>query len=201
MTPSETIEQAFLQLAFAVKLVTYAELGKFSRPEFDTDVLIKLERRNLPLRGGTFHSDDDIVLAAQNNFVLTLGFTVIVLDRALSEAGYASNLDGASPNRDLRALIYMVRCAFAHDMMNPRWEARGPFARELHVTLPSGVLLIDARALNEQPFDISHVGGYEGYWEIKEEIARMISKLNHANGADSADLTLARRGSLRTLGQ
>ena len=96
MSPTEAIEQAFLQLKFAIKLLTYTERGKISKPDFDTDVLIKLERRTLRFRDGTFRSDDDIILAAQNNFVLTLGFTAIVLHQVLSRAGFANDLPAAA---------------------------------------------------------------------------------------------------------
>ncbi|MCX6543528.1 MAG: hypothetical protein NTV05_03840 [Acidobacteria bacterium] len=173
MTTQEMIEQAFLQLVFAIKLLTYTELGKIDKAEFDGDVLIKLSKRNLPFPAGTFRSDDDIVLAAQNNFCITLGFTAIVLDEALNRAGSVRELDEASPHRDLRTLVYMVRCAFAHDMMNPRWEARGPFARQLCVLLPSGPLRVDTAALNGRAFDHAAIGGMETYFEIRNEVERL----------------------------
>lgn len=176
MSPTAAIEQAFLQLAFAIKLLTYTELGKISKSEFDTEVQIKLEKRNLSFWDGPFHSYDDIILGAQNNFVLTLGFTAIVLHDVLTQAGFPNDLPVSSPHRDLRALVYMIRCAFAHDMMNPQWEARGPFARELRLELPSGPLLVDMRGRNGQPFDDSHVGGIETYFEIKAEVEGLISK-------------------------
>jgi hypothetical protein len=173
MTTQETIDQAFLQLAFAIKLLTYTELGRIDKAQFDGDVLIKLNKRNLSFPAETFRSDNDIVLAAQNNFCITLGFTAVVLDEALDRAGLGRDLDAASPHRDLRALVYMIRCAFAHDMMNPRWVARGPFARPLCVSLPSGALRLDAAALNGVAFEDAHVGGMETYFEIKDEVARI----------------------------
>ena len=41
MTPIEKIDQAFLQLAYAIKLVNYVENEKFKKQDFDIDLTIK----------------------------------------------------------------------------------------------------------------------------------------------------------------
>lgn len=174
MSPAESVDQAFLQLEFAIKLLVHIELGKINACDFDTDVLIKLKQVNLPFTSGTFVSGDEIILAAQNNYMLTLGFTTIVLDRALEDAGFERDDSSPAPYRDLRDLVYMIRCAFAHDMMRPRWEARGRFARQFCVHLPSGPLLVDTLALHGQRFDDSQLGGIEGYLQIKAEAQRLV---------------------------
>lgn len=175
MQPSESINQAFLQLTFAIKLLAYVELGKIRKDEFDTEVVVLMRKNNLHFEAATFKSYDDIILAAQNNYTITLGFSAIVMDRALSDAGFAHDLPSPSPCRDLRALVYMLRCAFAHDMMQPRWKAKGSFARELRVTLPSGNLVIDMCKLHDQPFDDSQIGGIEAYYKIKTEVERILT--------------------------
>jgi hypothetical protein len=175
MNPIVAIDQAFLQLTFAIKLLAHVELGRLSKSDFDGEVLVKLRKRNLNFPSQSFNTDEDIRLAAENNYSITLGFSALVLDRALSDRGLSSDLTPSSPYRDLRSLVYMVRCAFAHDMMQPRWEARGVFARELRITLPSGALVVDVRALNGQPFMDSHIGGVETYFELKDEVARIVS--------------------------
>jgi hypothetical protein len=174
MLATESVEQAFLQLTFAIKLLTYIELGRIQKAEFDGDVLILLKRRNLRFREQTFRSDNDLVSAAQNNYTLTLGFTSIVLESAMTAAGMPADLPTSSPHRDLRALVYMIRCAFAHDMMHPRWEARGPFARVLDVDLPSERLRVEVEALNGQPFDPIQIGGIEAYFEIKDAVITLV---------------------------
>jgi len=173
MNPTVKIEQAFLQLEFALKLTTYIELGKVDKASLDAALVVELESGNIHFPGGAFHSYDDIILAAQNNFFLTFGFTAVVLDHVLSEAGFAADLPVSSPHRDLRALVYMIRCAFAHDMMHPRWKARGPFTRGLSVRLPSGPLLVDIKTLNLQPLDVDQIGGMARYLELRDEVKRI----------------------------
>ena len=121
-----------------------------------------------------FNSPEDIILAAQNSYVITLGFSAISLDTVLDESGLAR---GKAPDnvRDLRDLIYMVRCAFAHDMMDPRWEARGPFSRTLHIYLPHRTVVIDVGALDGRSFELDHIGGAEAYFEMKEKIKKLLT--------------------------
>lgn len=90
MQPIETIQHAFLQLTFAIKLLNYVEVGKVSKSDFDTDTLILLKKRNISFPSGTFQSDNDIILAAENNFTITFGFSAIALNQALSDAGFPS---------------------------------------------------------------------------------------------------------------
>lgn len=178
MDTLEAIEQAFLQLSFAIKLMTHIELGKIDKGDFDCAVQINLAKRNHSFPANTFKTSDDIILAAQNNYVITLGgFTALVLDRVLADAGLVSDLPRESPHRDLRALVYMMRCAFAHDMMHPVWHARGPaFARELKIDLPSGPLTVDVAALNDQHFHDAHIGGIETYFEIRTAIDEIVGQ-------------------------
>jgi hypothetical protein len=176
MSAAEAIEQAFLQLTFAIKLMTYREMGKIRKEDFDTNLQVNLKKRNLSFPANSFRSSDDLILAAQNNYVITLGFTALVLDRALNKAGFANDLPMGSPHRDLRALVYMIRCAFAHDMMHPVWHARGPaFARTLQIDLPSGSVPINMAALNDKPFSDGDIGGIETYFEIRRAVERIVT--------------------------
>jgi len=172
---SKMIDQAFLQLDFAIKLLTYSELEKINKDEFDGEVEILMKSRSLNLGPNSFNTYDDIILAAQNNFTITLGFTAITLDQLLSEAGFSTDLPVNSPDRDLRALVFMIRSAFAHNMMFPRWKAVGPFAREMRINLSSGAIVVDTSKLNGKPFCESHIDGMEKYFEMKEEVKRMLS--------------------------
>lgn len=177
MEAIEAIEQAFLQLSFAIKLLTHIELGNLDKDVFDAEVQVNLSKRNLVFGQNTFKTADDVILAAQNNYSITLGFTALVLDRALEGTGLRRDLQDGDPDRDIRALVYMVRCAFAHDMMHPRWEARGSaFARELRIDLPSEPLIVDMTALHGLPFEDSHIGGVETYFEIRAEVERIVRR-------------------------
>ena len=111
-TPVERINQAFLQFEFAVKLMNYFELRKVDNQVFDTATVVLLDRGSISLHDNTFNSYDDLILAARNNYQITLGATAITLDNSLDEAGNKHDASDTSPRGQLRKLVYMIRCAF-----------------------------------------------------------------------------------------
>ena len=76
----------------------------------------------------------------------------------------------------LRILIYMCRCAFAHNVLAPRWEVRGKYCRQLEITLPNISLHIDLSQLAGMPFDINQIGGYDQLFKIVEYIIQNLRR-------------------------
>jgi hypothetical protein len=166
------INQAFLQLEFSIKLLTYAELREIDKEEFDTDLLIG--QGDLSFSHSTFDTYEDLMLAAHNNFNITVGFTAIVLDSSFNSVGILPNPNDRSPEGALRALIYMIRCAYAHNMMYPKWEVKGPYAQILEVPLRNEILKLDLTQKHGAPFDMQDIGGYKNYFNIKDSICELI---------------------------
>ena len=161
-----------LQLTFAIKLWTHIKSKAIRKDSFDTEidfVGIKLFPKD------TLHTQDDFVNAAQNNYVINFGFTTLVLDEAMTDAGVEGNLPVSSPNRDLRALVRMMRCTFAHNMVLPQWKVRPPFDRVLKIKLPSREILLDMKDLDGEVFLDEQIGGMSAYFEIVEEVKRLVS--------------------------
>jgi len=67
-------------------------------------------------------SADQLKVHARNMILMTLGNTAIAMNKAL-EVVYGKEFDRAdtSPAGSARVLIYQIRCAFAHDPLNPVW--------------------------------------------------------------------------------
>ena len=168
MIPTERIDQAFLQLEFAIKLLTYVELGKLDKKEFDVDVTLLLKENNLTFRNDTFQKYDDLINAVQNNYNITLGFTAILLNSCFEEAGTNHDPKDNLFKAEIRSLIYMIRCAFAHDMMSPKWEVRGKYNRILNIQFEDYKLEINLCKLDGQPFEVSQIGGIDNYYKVKD---------------------------------
>jgi len=175
MTSKEKIEQAFLQLSFAIKLLTYFELNKVKKEEFDRDTTVILKRKNINLPNNTFQTYNDLVLAAENNFNITLGATAIIMDESLSSAGFKNSYKDMTTNAQLRTLVYMIRCAFAHNMIQPTWQVRPGYLVELRLALLQDTIVVNLNELNGKPFNMEQIGGHEVYWEIKNQVIKMIS--------------------------
>lgn len=154
--------------------MTYFELNKIDKKEFDRDTTILLENGSMVFGDDTFHTYDDLILAAQNNYMITLGFSAIVLDSSLQKAGIKNAPNDHSDIGQLRSLVYMIRCAFAHDMMYPYWNVKGPYQRQIKLNLKDKNLMVDLTALDNKIFDVSHIGGIKGYTAIKEEVLKII---------------------------
>ncbi len=168
------VEHAFKQLEFAIKLMCYCERGDLDKEKFDSDVTILLDEENVGFPNGGFQSDEEVVIASQINFVICFGVSAIVLDAAFEAAKIEPNPNSRNPKDELRTLVYMVRCAFAHNPAKPCWEARRNFARNIQLNLGERDLSIDMVAIHGNDFDYSHIGGFANWYKIREMAVRVI---------------------------
>ncbi len=171
--PSD-VDQAFKQLEFAIKLMCYCENGYLDKKKFDTDVTILLDKENIGFPDGNFQSDQAAITASQINVGICFGVSAIALDAAFETAKIKRNPNLREPEDELRTLVYMVRCAFAHNFAKPCWEAKGDFAHNIQLNLGENDLSIDMMALHGNDFDYSHIGGFANWYKIREKAVRMI---------------------------
>ena len=169
------INQAFLYLEFTIKLLTYIERRTIDKDKFDTDIVITGKKKNISFNHSAFNTYDDLILGAENSVLLAVGFTSIVLDTSLQAIGGKCDPKDLSSDGMLRRLIFMIRCAYAHDMMHPKWEVRGNYAQTLEIQLQNDILRLDLSRKHGQPFNIEDIGGYENYFDIKDLVCKMIS--------------------------
>ncbi len=168
------VEQAFKQLEFAIKLMCYCELGELDKDKFDTDLTILLGEENLGFPDGSFQSDQEVVTASQINVSICFGVSAMQLNAAFEAAKIEPNPNSRDPIDELRTLVYMVRCAFAHNPAKPCWEARGDYARNCQLNLGESDLPIDMAALHGSDFDYAHLGGFANWYKIREMAVRVI---------------------------
>jgi len=170
----EDVETAFTQLEFAIKLLSYSELGHIKPEDFDTDHLVQLELGNLHFPTGKFNSQDAIIRAASIAVLQAFSATALVLDKAFEAKGMRPNPEATDAGELLRTLIYMVRCAQAHGLADPRWEVRGKYRRVLKFDIEGEQLSLDLAALDGQPFIIEQIGGYETWCRLYAAATRLL---------------------------
>ena len=164
----EDIDVAFLQLEFSIKLLTFCELEKIDPAEFDTDLTVLLDDGNLPYPSGHFSDPGNIVRSAGVSVSLAAGASAFVLDKVWEVAGIAPDPAAEDPSAQLRTVVYMVRCAYAHGIAEPRWEVRGDFRRVFELRLANGPVALDLRALHGRHFDFDDLGGYRTWFAIRD---------------------------------
>ncbi|AXS39732.1 hypothetical protein [Breoghania sp. L-A4] len=148
---------AFAQLFFSWKLYHYALEGKIDREGLDSEITFKSEDQSqifvLPAR--IFDNENDFILAFENNLTIAFGAAAITLDRARYEAGYDLPNPIRSENDQCIALCYQIRCAFAHDIAEPRWKIKERYRR----TYEFGGIQIDLTNLDGAVFGYHQIGG------------------------------------------
>ncbi|MCE8472299.1 hypothetical protein LZ189_25230, partial [Rhodovulum sulfidophilum] len=148
---------AFAQLFFAWKLYNCALDGKISREELDIDLTFQSEdeRTVFVLPRKIFDNDDDFILAFENNLTIAFGAAAITLDRSRYEAGHDLPNPIATEEDQCISLIYQIRCAFAHDISEPRWKIKNRYRRVYNF----GGMTFDLSELDGQIFKYDHIGG------------------------------------------
>ncbi len=177
------VDRAFRHLEFAIKLMCYCELDHLDRRRFDTDVAILLERENVSFPAGTFQSLQAVVSAAQALVGVCFGISATVLDAAFEAASIPRRPQSRTSADELRSLVYMIRCAFAHNPAFPCWEARGQdFSRTMTVQLNGGELLrIDLASLHCKPFEYEHIGGFANWYKVRAAAQEIILPPNSSS--------------------
>jgi hypothetical protein len=176
MTPLEQVQQAYLHLCWAIKLDSYLRLHPPAhKVNFDNPQSITDPADTCWLPGEQFDTIDDILLCAENSILLSVGNLFIALDTACKEAGMKNNPFHQDSFGQLRILIYMCRCAFAHNILAPHWMVKTNYRRKLKIDLPDINLTIDLNQLAGKPFEIMQIGGYSQLMKIIDSIILVLA--------------------------
>lgn len=171
-THADHIETAFLQLAFALKLWHFFSSTPPDKEAFDIALTVNTPGSMVYLPHGQFERIDDLILATENNINICFGAAAITLWEALNETGKYKPTKFPTPlntqEEKIAALIYMLRCCFAHGMAIPTWDIR---ASKYRIVYKIGNKTIDLTSLNGQVFSYESIGGYETLWFLRYEVA------------------------------
>jgi hypothetical protein len=181
----QDVEIAFRQLEFSIKFLTFCELKKLDPSEFDTDLLVKLEEGNLNFPTGHFSDPDNIIRAAKVSVALAFGASALALDKAFETAQIPPDPESDTNVARIRTLIYMVRCAYAHGIAEPRWEVHGKYRRAMSVELEGIVTHLDLEKLDGNVFDFEHIGGHSNWNRMRDaamHVLRATSQRDAAGG-------------------
>jgi len=153
------LDTALLQLDFALKLWHFVNDEKLPHDEFDIDLTIDDRGTPYCMSGHEFHTYNDLVIATENAIWITFSAVVITLWEAIREKhDFSKGNPLQTDDERLAALIYMVRCCFAHGTALPRWKID---KEKYKIIYKVGNKNIDLRDVDGKPFDISTIGGLE----------------------------------------
>jgi hypothetical protein len=177
MTPFEQVEQAFLHFCWTIKLNSYLNIyPPANKVDFDSPISVLDPTDPFHLPGDQFNTDDDIHLGAENCVLLSVGALFLALDTALDQADIKNDPSALDSFGQLRILIYMSRCAFAHNVLAPHWEVHGKYCRKLSITIPEVNLQLDLNQLSGRLFEIKQIGGYSQLIKMKDYILERLAE-------------------------
>ncbi len=70
-----------------------------------------------------------------------------------------------------------MRCAFAHDLMHPKWVVRGEFARSYQLILNGTNRDIDLRLLDGAGLELEQIGGMHVYQAMQDEVVTWLGEI------------------------
>jgi|GEM_PF-1988536 hypothetical protein len=169
MKPLTDVDIAFLQLEFAIRLLSFCDLGKIDPDYFDLPHTTELKEGNIHFPSGNFKNKNDLIAAASITVNLALAATALALDEAFSAKGITRDPMALDNNSQTRILIYMIRNAYAHGISDPRWEVKSSYQREINIRLNEyNSIHLDLRERNGQPFRFEQLGGHANWLLLKD---------------------------------
>lgn len=168
----ERINQAFLQFSYVIKNMCYFELDppEIDKARFDTKIELKDIETTLP--ENEFKRYEDLVLAAQNEVIICLGFTTLVLEEAYKHINKSKLNDN---EKDIVELLYMIRCAFAHPTLSPVWKIAQKYRKQYKIVTSDGRVDVDLTEKDGKPFQPEDISGYRTYFRLKDFIIKLLN--------------------------
>lgn len=147
----EAVEQNRIQTTNFVK-------NLFIKDEFGKEIS-KLEQN---------FNTNDLNDYAFNLMIMSLGTLCICMDTALKDHfGSHSSKNLSTSIKDTWDLIYMIRCAFAHDPLVPKWNITKNVYKRMF-SIPQLNLNVDLSILDGQELTMGNLGGLEGILKLSE---------------------------------
>ena len=137
------------------------------------------------------HTADELKHGTQNLMLTTLGTTTLATGKAL-EVVYEAKPDPEDTSQfgSARVLIYQIRCAFAHDPLNPVWAPTKSYAHNYRLTVPVNrpvgeldterVIEFNPHALMATSLNPKQFGGLGGYLGLLTYFQKTLE--NHPKG-------------------
>jgi hypothetical protein len=189
--PTDTIRNALDHVVFAVFLSEAIRSGAITPATLKRAVRVHTGGPGLTIEKEA--TSDWLTGGGWNLLLSALAVSAQATDRALDDTFGPRPLDRRPAPRpedlsDLeaaRVIIYMIRCAFAHDPFNPRWACRGAYQGTFRVA-EMGVSL-DTGSLSGERVKPEDHGGIEGYIQLLVFVLSKVQTHSNQLKADSAN--------------
>lgn len=161
-TPVEKLDSVLHLLLLAVRV--YEGFGSGFLPATFTDRTVDIDTGGPGVKlAPQRHSKEQLAEQSLNLVFMTVGQCSVVADSALDQHCGAKNPENSTGLGALRAILYQIRNAFAHDPADPRWSVKGKYRRFYRTELRHLTIECDFDLLSGQKVVPMHYGGLEGF--------------------------------------
>lgn len=191
-TPAQMIKGSIRLFVFACFLDDAVRRGTITPACFQEQ--IRLDEGGWGIDFKKAHTADELDHGTRNLMLITLGTTAVATNKAL-EVVYGKELDATDTSQQgsARVLLYQIRCAFAHDPLNPVWAPTSKYDRHYRLqvkvnrppTEPTTERKIEFHppSLKDMRLNPKHFGGLGGYLGLLEYFQKIVA--NHPKGNKS----------------
>ena len=169
------IMTAFTNLELALKMLAVAEDGILTRASIkDGESIVWTSgKSHVVLPDKSFETNDDFILALQNNVTIAFGAAAITLNVCREEMGYSLPDVIETPHDQVVSLVYQIRNCFAHDIAEPRWViARDRYKRVYDL----GYKQVDLIDKNGKHFEYDDIGGLDTLTVLRHRLIGLEGK-------------------------
>jgi len=107
------------------------------------------------------------------------------MDKAYEIANITKDPLSRDKDTSLRTLVYMVRCAYAHGIADPRWQVRNDYKQFHPPKSLVGASGLDFSTLDGKSFDFDQIGGYQNWFFTARSINPKIMNIAGISGRKS----------------
>jgi hypothetical protein len=171
-TPAQAVKSAIELFVFACFLADAIDQKLITPKSFQEQ--IRLDEGGFGLDLKAVFKDEQLKAHAHNMIIMTVGTTAMATNKAMEVVfGKEFHPNDTSPEGSGRVLLYQIRCAFAHDPLNPVWtpninKYNHTYRVKVQVRRASGGVIerpieFHPPSLKNKPLIPEHIGGLAGY--------------------------------------
>ncbi len=173
-TPEGKIGAAGTSLSLALRLCAAASDGRLSPEIYAKGVIVASSAQTVRVPPEPEKTKDDLELETSNLVILALGASAVIVDEALDAKFGQKDPLQTTGLWAMRAMVYQLRNAFAHNPLRPKWSIKGKYHRQYQVEVEGTKFLFDATALDGKPVDPGHIGDFHFWSHILDYSGRIV---------------------------
>jgi hypothetical protein len=189
-TPIQAIRSAIEMFVFSCFVNDAIGTNRITRSIFSQEVMLQDDGKGLVIKHG--FTDEQLKADGRNLVLMALAATALATDRAMDIVCGVKDPDDTSELGSARAIMYQIRCAFAHDLLVPIWNTKSKYKHTYRMTVnvarepgttTSRTIELDMSSLGGKHLSLADLGNFGGYMALLEYCFQKVRSYPKGNTA------------------